>query len=57
MKTGSGIYDGTHSYKDLMPYGHIGDLLLVAEETDEKGYDVITNWLTRVINRDFFDHV
>ena len=47
--------DGVRSYKALTPYGHIGDPTLAAEETGNKGYDVIVEWLSMVIKRDFFD--
>ena len=55
MKTGGGIYYGVRSYKALTPYGHIGDPTLAAEETGEKGYAVIVDWLSSIIKRDFFD--
>lgn len=55
MKTGGGVYYGVRSYKALTPYGHIGDPLLAASETGEKGYAVIVDWLSSVIKRDFFD--
>jgi creatinine amidohydrolase/Fe(II)-dependent formamide hydrolase-like protein len=54
-KTGGGIYYGVRSYKALTPYGHIGDPSLAKEETGERGYDVIVDWLSMVIKRDFFD--
>ena len=43
------------SYKELTPYGHIGDPTLAKEETGEKGYTAIVDWLSMVIKRDFFD--
>lgn len=55
MKTGGGIYYGVRSYRALTPYGSIGDPGLAKPETGEKGYDVITEWLSAVIKRDFFD--
>ncbi len=55
MKTGGGIYYGVRSYKDLTPYGHIGDPTLALADTGEKGYAVIVDWLSSVIKRDFFD--
>lgn len=54
IKTGGAIYYGTRSYRDHTPYGHIGDPTIAKEETGEKGYDVIVDWLTAVIKRDFF---
>jgi creatinine amidohydrolase len=55
IKTGGPIYYATRSYMDHTPYGHIGDPRLAKVETGEKGYDVIVDWLTQVIKRDFFD--
>lgn len=55
IKTGGGIYYGVRSYSDVTPYGHIGDPTLATEETGEKGYAVIVDWLSSVIKRDFFD--
>jgi len=55
MKTGGGIYYGVRSYKDLTPYGHIGDPSLAKAETGDKGYAAIVDWLSMVIKRDFFD--
>jgi creatinine amidohydrolase len=55
MKTGGGIYYGIRSFRDLTPFGQIGDPTLARVETGEKGYEVIVEWLTSVIKRDFFD--
>lgn len=55
IKTGGGIFYATRRYKDHTPYGHIGDPALATEETGNKGYDVIAEWLARVIARDYFD--
>jgi creatinine amidohydrolase len=55
MKTGGGLFYPTRSYKALTPVGSIGDPSLATEETGEKGYDVIVNWLVGIIKRDFFD--
>lgn len=55
MKTGGAIFYGTRSYRDHTPYGHIGDPAIATEETGEKGYDAIVDWLTATIKRDFFD--
>ena len=55
MKTGGGIYYGIRSFRALTPYGQIGDPTLAQTETGEKGYDVIVDWLSMVIKRDFFD--
>ncbi len=54
-KTGGGIYYGVRSYKALTPYGHIGDPSLAKEETGDKGYSAIVDWLSMVVKRDFFD--
>jgi len=54
IKAGGGIYYGTRSYRDVTPYGHIGDPTIASPETGEKGYDVIVEWLSKVIQRDFF---
>lgn len=54
IKTGGGIFYATRRYKDHTPYGHIGDPALATRETGEKGYDVIAEWLARVIARDYF---
>ena len=55
VKTGGAIFYGTRSYKDHTPYGHIGDPTIATEETGERGYNVIVDWLTATIKRDFFD--
>ena len=55
IKSGGAIYYGTRSYKEHTPYGHIGDPGLATEETGEKGYKVIVDWLSDMIKRDFFD--
>jgi creatinine amidohydrolase len=55
MKTGGGLFYPTRSYKDLTPVGSIGNPALATEETGEKGYAAIVDWLTMVIKRDFFD--
>lgn len=54
VKTGGGIYYGIRSYSDVTPFGHIGDPSLATEDTGEKGYAVIVDWLSSVIKRDFF---
>ena len=55
IKTGGGIFYATRRYKDHTPYGHIGDPALATRETGDKGYDIIAEWLARVIARDYFD--
>lgn len=55
IKTGGGIFYATRRYKDHTPYGHIGNPALATKETGDKGYDVIAEWLARVIGRDYFD--
>jgi len=55
IKTGGGIFYATRRYKDHSPYGHIGDPALATADTGDKGYDVIAEWLARVIARDYFD--
>lgn len=55
IKTGGGIFYATRRYQDYTPYGHIGDPALATKETGDKGYDVIAEWLARVIARDYFD--
>ncbi|MYD11000.1 MAG: creatininase family protein [Chloroflexi bacterium] len=54
IKTGGGIFYATRRYKDHTPYGHIGDPALATRETGDKGYDVIAEWLARVVARDYF---
>jgi creatinine amidohydrolase len=54
IKTGGGIFYATRSYKAHTPYGHIGDPTLAKAETGEKGYDVIVDWISSVIQRDYF---
>lgn len=54
IKTGGGIFYATRSYKAHTPYGYIGDPTLAKAETGEKGYAVITDWISSVIQRDFF---
>jgi creatinine amidohydrolase len=55
IKSGGAIFYGTRSYAEHTPHGHIGDPRLATRETGEKGYEVIVDWLCRVIKRDFFD--
>lgn len=55
MKTGGGIFYPTRSYKALTPVGSIGNPALATEETGEKGYAAIVDWLVSIIKRDFFD--
>jgi creatinine amidohydrolase len=55
MKTGGGLFYPTRSYKALTPVGSIGNPALATDETGEKGYDAIVNWLCAIIKRDFFD--
>ena len=55
IKTGGGIFYATRRYKAHTPYGHIGDPALATKETGDKGYNVIAEWLARVIARDYFD--
>lgn len=55
VKTGGGIFYATRSYREHTPYGHIGDPALARAETGERGYEVIAEWISRVVARDFFD--
>ena len=55
IKTGGGIFYATRRYRDHSPFGHIGDPALATEETGDKGYAVIAEWLARVIARDYFN--
>lgn len=55
MKTGGGLFYPTRSYKALTPAGSIGNPVLAAADTGEKGYAVIVEWLVAMIKRDFFD--
>jgi creatinine amidohydrolase len=55
IKTGGGIFYATRRYQDHTPFGHIGDPALATKETGDRGYDVIAEWLARVIARDYFD--
>jgi creatinine amidohydrolase len=54
MKTGGGLFYPTRSYAALTPVGSIGNPGLATAETGEKGYAAIVEWLTMVIQRDFF---
>ena len=54
IKTGGGIFYATRSYKAHTPYGHIGDPTLAKEETGNRGYDVIVEWISSVVKRDYF---
>ncbi len=54
IKTGGGIFYATRSYKAHTPYGHIGDPALAKEDTGNRGYEVIAEWIARVIARDYF---
>jgi creatinine amidohydrolase len=55
IKTGGGIFYATRRYSDHTPYGHIGDPSLAGVETGERGYEVIVDWISEVVKRDFFD--
>jgi len=55
VKTGGGIFYATRSYRDHTPWGHIGDPALAQESVGERGYEVIAEWISRVVARDFFD--
>lgn len=50
IKTGGAIFYSTRKY----PYYYIGTPELAKPETGEKGYEVIVQWITSVIKRDFF---
>lgn len=52
MKTGGGLFYPTRSYRALTPVGSIGDPSLATEETGERGYAVIVQWLAGIIQRD-----
>jgi creatinine amidohydrolase len=54
IKTGGGIFYATRSYKAHTPYGHIGDPALATADTGNRGYQVIAEWIARVIARDYF---
>ncbi len=54
IKTGGGVFYATRSYKEHTPYGHIGDPGLAKAETGEKGYAVIVDWISTVIQREYF---
>jgi creatinine amidohydrolase len=54
IKTGGGIFYATRAYKEHTPYGHIGDPALATAETGNKGYEVIAEWIARVVARDYF---
>ena len=54
VKTGGGIFYATRSYKAHTPYGHIGDPALATVSAGERGYDVIAEWISRVVARDYF---
>lgn len=50
IKTGGAIFYSTRKY----PYYYIGTPQLAKAETGEKGYAVIVEWITSVIQREFF---
>jgi len=50
IKTGGAIFYSTRQY----PNYYIGTPQLAKAETGEKGYDVIVEWVSTVIQRDFF---
>jgi len=54
IKTGGGIFYATRSYKAHTPYGHIGDPALATADTGNRAYQVIAEWIARVIARDYF---
>lgn len=54
IKTGGGIFYATRSYKAHTPHGHIGDPALASADKGERGYEIIAEWLARVIARDYF---
>ncbi len=53
-KAGGGNYFGERNHKTLSSYGNLRDPTLVLEETGNKGYDVIADWLSSVFKRDIF---
>ncbi|MCY3945538.1 MAG: creatininase family protein [Anaerolineaceae bacterium] len=54
VKTGGGIFYATRSYREHTPHGHIGDPALASASTGERAYDVVAEWISRVVARDFF---
>ena len=54
IKTGGGIFYATRRYKDHTPYGHIGDPALAKADTGNRGYEVVAEWIARVVARDYF---
>ncbi len=54
IKTGGGIFYATRSYRDHTPHGHIGDPALARASTGELAYEVVAEWISRVVARDFF---
>ena len=55
IKTGGGIFYATRSYREHTPYGHIGDPGLAKEDTGNRSYEVVAEWLARVVARDYFN--
>jgi creatinine amidohydrolase len=51
IKTGGAIFYSTRRY----PHYYIGTPPLATAETGEKGYAVIVDWISSVIQRDFFE--
>lgn len=54
IKTGGGIFYATRSHAEHTPYGHIGDPALGKEDTGHRGYEVVAEWIARVVARDYF---
>ena len=50
IKTGGAIFYSTRKY----PHYYIGTPPLAKPETGEKGYTVIVDWITSVVQREFF---
>jgi creatinine amidohydrolase len=48
---GGGIFQATRDWKEVTPYGSVGNPTLATPETGEKAYDVIVDWITAAIKQ------
>ena len=49
---GGGVGGPLKSFRDVTPYGHVGDPSLATPETGHALYEAICDWMVRVVERD-----
>jgi creatinine amidohydrolase len=50
---GGGILKPTRSWREVAPYGSVGDPTLAKAQTGEKFWDLTVNWMAEAIRREF----